>query len=459
MVVTHVDVALDNVHAGPGAGLGERHGVFDIALDLRVDRLDFVLVEPLRLVNGLEEALDGITGDPLRDFLLGAVVLLVQHGVALVAVGAGLDEGWAFAAARAVHGGFGVGVDLEDVVAVDGGAGNSVGRTAQFDRPGVSEVGVGGHAVLVVLADEDGGQVHGGGDVDALMEGASGSGAIAEEGDGDFAVLANLGPQRRAGGDRDAGADNAVGAEVAELNVGDVHGAALAAAVAGGAAEEFGHHLVHAGALGDAMAVAAVGAGDEVALVQSGADAGGGGFLADVEVEGTAHFGGQEGLLSRFLEATDAPHDAVDPAQLVVVQFLQDAVGGVIAPSATVGGDRLLLCQGAPPFASGRDGAAAAGPNQSRLPAPEYIRVRRLRSCGGTHARRPATPIGGCRPAGVGFGGFLGLGRRTRLAVRRGQIRRAGRGSRYVRRAAKVASGQGIGNSGRRWMVDLLYTK
>ena len=207
------------------------------------------------------------------------------------------------------------------------------------------------------------------------MECAGGACAVAEECDGDLAVLAELGAESRAGGDGDAGADDAVGAQVAEFDVGDVHGAALAAAVAGGTAEEFGHHLVHARALGNAVAVAAVGAGDEVAVVQGGADAGGGGFLPDVEVQGAAHLGRAEGFFGGFFEAADAPHDPVDPAKLVVGELLQHAVGSVVAPSAAVGGDRLLLCQGAPPFASGRDCAAAAGPNRFTVPAAEYIRV------------------------------------------------------------------------------------
>ena len=70
------------------------------------------------------------------------------------------------------------------------------------------------------------------------------------------------GRERRAGRDAHAAADDAVRAEDAGVDVGDVHRAALALAVAGRLAEQLGHHQRRVAALGDAVAVAAVGAGD-----------------------------------------------------------------------------------------------------------------------------------------------------------------------------------------------------
>src|SRR4029077_5027916 len=63
-------------------------------------------------------------------------------------------------------------------------------------------------------------------------------------------------------------ADDAVGAEHALGQVGDVHRAALAVAAAGLAAVDLGHHLADVHALGDAVAVAAMGAGDGVTAVE-----------------------------------------------------------------------------------------------------------------------------------------------------------------------------------------------
>ena len=75
-----------------------------------------------------------------------------------------------------------------------------------------------------------------------------------------------LGRQRRADRDRQAAADDAVGAEVALGHVGDVHRAAAAVAIAVLAAEELGEHAADLGALGDAVAVAAMGRGDLVGV-------------------------------------------------------------------------------------------------------------------------------------------------------------------------------------------------
>ena len=65
--------------------------------------------------------------------------------------------------------------------------------------------------------------------------------------------------ERRPDGERDARANDAVGTEHAVVEVGDVHGAALALAHAGAATEELRHHLSQPDALGDAVAMTSVG--------------------------------------------------------------------------------------------------------------------------------------------------------------------------------------------------------
>src|SRR6185503_6423682 len=94
--------------------------------------------------------------------------------------------------------------------------------------------------------------------------------------------------QRGAGGDADATADDPVGAEDPGLHVGDVHRAALAFAVAARLAEELGHHQVDPAALGDAVAVAAVGRGDVVVGSECRAGTDPASFFADVSVGRTA---------------------------------------------------------------------------------------------------------------------------------------------------------------------------
>ncbi len=103
--------------------------------------------------------------------------------------------------------------------------------------------------------------------------------AFAEETDGDLSGLQVLGGVRGAGRDAGAAADDRVGAEVAGVGIGDVHRAALAFAVAGFLAEQLGKHPIGRRAFRQAMAVAAMRAGDEVVFPQRFADAAGDRFL------------------------------------------------------------------------------------------------------------------------------------------------------------------------------------
>lgn len=90
-----------------------------------------------------------------------------------------------------------------------------------------------------------------------------------------------------------------------------MHGAALALAVSGGAAVELGERTVDAGAFGEGVAVAAVGAGHVIVVGEVAAYAGGDGLLADVQV------GGADDLLADvrldgFLEPADLAHGGVE---------------------------------------------------------------------------------------------------------------------------------------------------
>jgi len=161
---------------------------------------------------------------------------------------------------------------------------------------------------VVVLDDADEGQLVEAGEVHRLVPGALVGGAVAAEEDADGAVALVLGGEGGAHGDGGAAGDDAVGAEDAEVEVGDVHRAALAVAVAGGAAVKLGEHAAHVAALGDAVAVAAVGAGDGVGRLQLGADAGGDRLLADIEVNGAGDLRLLGQAAGRLLELADLDH-------------------------------------------------------------------------------------------------------------------------------------------------------
>ncbi len=154
------------------------------------------------------------------------------------AVGLRLDQGRPAAGPRPLDRLLGHLMDGEHVVAVDGDAGNAVGRRLGGDI-GVERR----HAdrrrrgVEVVLADEDGGRLLHAGEVDRLVEAGVVDRAVAEEGDADAAGLAEQGADADARGVADAGADDAVGAEQADRAVVEMHGAAAAAATSVALAE------------------------------------------------------------------------------------------------------------------------------------------------------------------------------------------------------------------------------
>src|SRR5258705_11141250 len=128
------------------------------------------------------------------------------------------------------------------------------------------------------------GQLQGPRNVEAVVERAGIRCANPEEGDRAPPLALPRWGRPGAGDDPDPAGDDPVGAEHADTEIGDVHRAALALAVAGLPAIQLGHHAVEVGALGDAMAVAPMRRDDPVALTERGADANRDRLLADVAV-------------------------------------------------------------------------------------------------------------------------------------------------------------------------------
>ena len=127
--------------------------------------------------------------------------------------------------------------------------------------------------------------------------------------------------ERGAGADRQSGRHDAVAAQDVEVEVGDVHGAAEAAAVAVDAPHQLGHHAVDAGALGDAVAVAAVVADDVVVHAEIRARRRRHRLLADVAVGGALHQALVEQLGRPLVEAPDLHHGRVETLELLAAEL------------------------------------------------------------------------------------------------------------------------------------------
>ena len=152
------------------------------------------------------------------------------------------------------------------------------------------------------------------------MEGADVRRPVAEEGDGDARLVAQLEREGGAGDGRKPAADDGVRAHVPALDVVEVHRAAVAVRAALELAVQLGHELVRVRALGERVAVGAVRRGDHVAVLERAADPDGDRLLADRHVEESGQLAGTEALLDLLLEAPDQEHLAEELAQRLLGQ-------------------------------------------------------------------------------------------------------------------------------------------
>ena len=135
--------------------------------------------------------------------------------------------------------------------------------------------------------------------------------AVAAERYRDVVAPADLRGQRRADRNRRPPGNDAVGAENALLDVGDVHAAALALAQALRRPPQLLHHVDDVSALGDAMAVAAMRADDRVSVAEVLADADCVGLLARVQVREARNLSVHDLGERAVLEDADRAHLAV----------------------------------------------------------------------------------------------------------------------------------------------------
>lgn len=269
--------------------------------------------------------------------------------MAVPAVGLGLDQDGSAALPQPLDlVGHGPG-HFEDVVAVDVLVADAVPGGAGGERGTVLVGGGRELGVVVVLAEEDDGQVPYGGQVDGLVEHALGDRPVAEERHHHVTGGAQLGRGRHACGDGQPGADDAVGAVDAEARVGDVHGAAAAVTGARFLAHQLGHHRRGVQALGEDMAVAAMGGGDAVPGAERPAGADGTGLLTDRQVQESGDLGGLVELGRPLLEPADAAHTAVHFQELLRVDEAGSGAGAGVLRCLSHERPRYARAGGVPP--------------------------------------------------------------------------------------------------------------
>src|SRR5262245_33236490 len=217
-------------------------------------------------------------------------------------------------------------VDGKDVVAVDHDTGNTVTDSPCRDIAQRMRHGSRGlRRVHIVLADIDHRQFPGRRDVEALVERPGIRSTVAEKRYRDAALSLHLRRKSGAGDNRYSARDHAVGAEHADVEIGDMHRATLAFAVAGLPAVQLRHHAVEIGTLGDAMAMASMRRDDPVVALKGAANADRDRLLADIAMHDRVDLPGEVVRRGALLKAPDHQHLAQHLALLVRWQIGREA--------------------------------------------------------------------------------------------------------------------------------------
>src|SRR3954462_1427000 len=300
-------------------------------LERRVDDLVRLAVERLELVAEAEavaQTVDRVVVGCLLAVLLRPVHLRVADVVPVHAVGLDVEEDRAFPGARMLERVLGRLVHRLAVLPVDLDRAHVVRERAlrhvvphRRVLPARCRLGP-----MVVLADEHRLRLPELREVERLVERADVRCAVAEERDRDARLVAQLVREARAGDGRQAAADDGVRAEVAALDVVEVHRSAVAVRDAFELPVQLCHHVVRMRAARERVPVRAVCRCEDVAFLHRLADADGDRFLADRDVQEARQLARTEALFDPLLETADQQHLAQEIAQALLVQrtFLLD---------------------------------------------------------------------------------------------------------------------------------------
>ena len=240
--------------------------------------------------------------------------------MAVDTVGFALDKSGALALSCAVDCLFGLFGNGFHVVSVDGDAGNVIGLCADRNVLNGRALPLGNaDTVSVVFADEHNGQLPNGGKVQRFVKNSFVGCSVSEKRDGNFTVVLHFAGESGAHGDRNTAADNGVCAEVARVDVGNVHGATAASAISVLLTHKLGESLSGIGALCKAMAVAAVGTCDVIVGIKQFADGGGNGFLAYAKVNRASEHVFLKKFERLIFKIPDKVHCVVDMTQMFFI--------------------------------------------------------------------------------------------------------------------------------------------
>ena len=268
-------------------------------------------------------ALDRVALGPALEELLRHVERVVVHRVTLHAQRLALDQRRPATVARLLDRALRLAVDGEHVGAVDDDAFEAVRLRAVGEvLDGVLEMRRRRVRPLVVVADEDDGQLAHAGEVHALVCVTARHRALARPGDRDALLLANAERERAADRDREHRGQVADHREQPEAHVGHVDVAVAAVRRAVGAAHVLREDPPRLDAARDVHAHVAVQRRADVVGAHRGRDADGRGLVAAARVERAGDLPLAVEDVAALLDAAGDQHVAVDPEQVLAVEAL-----------------------------------------------------------------------------------------------------------------------------------------
>jgi hypothetical protein len=145
---------------------------------------------------------------------------------------------------------------------------------------------------------------------------------VAKKTGGNLILLAHFLSQGATYGNGKPAADNGIGAKVAFGKIADMHGAAASVAKARFLSHQFRKGAFKVAAFGDAVAVAAVGTGDIIAVIKEADYRSAYRFLAYAQVHRAAEFVFLEEAKGRFFKKPYLLHDTVNIQQFFLAVVL-----------------------------------------------------------------------------------------------------------------------------------------
>src|SRR5581483_11345436 len=150
------------------------------------------------------------------------------------------------------------------------------------------------------------------GEVHDLVQGTLPQRALPKKADRNRPLCQAFRGKGRAGRNAHTAADDGIGSEIAGCRVGDMHRAAFPAAVSRFFAQQLGKHSIRGGALGEAMSVPAMRAGDVIIHAERLAYSDRDPLLPAIQVGQSRHQRAGVQFVDLFFEKTNANHLPVD---------------------------------------------------------------------------------------------------------------------------------------------------